>query len=530
MKTVFFLLMVLGSALLHAKIVPADGLWRTIDDPEFGSGLMLTTQNGITLVSVFTYDAEGQNVWYIASGQVDDAGLYEATILQTHQGEYLLNQIPQSAQVITSDSTINIQFSGSQVATLSINNSEPKTIRADHFGFNTDSGLPDLSGKWVLGNATSGDSYILNLTRLPPVVFGGVSLPYRDIAYSSSHVSTENWQLQCIVIISNEFNNSQCDLVKSSGLDNLTMTAFDIGNQRLTFFIEDDENPETYQAFRLNKDRRLLPSDGHWRTYDDPAIGSGVVMRTQGDYTVVLLYSYDTDGKAMWQIASGQFDINGLLVAELYRTEGGSAINSETVVNAIIQENVQTLEIKLQGTELGTLKIDGSVAKYIQKYNYGTVLHDTELFKINEKRYVFPDQVANWLISDESLLVSSVLNIERENPNCCASPPDPLYFDSVGYTSRTLNNTGLNPNFSLHFNCVKTIVPYSNYIFPKFSFCYGQNYNDDENRLMRIYFEDIGVNEFRYYVGPLGRAGYFGGVDEINRNSEYYQLFRLSAD
>jgi hypothetical protein len=407
------------------------------------------------------------------------------------------------------------------VATLSINNSEPKTIRGDHFGFDTDSGLPDLSGKWVLGNATSGDSYILNLTRLPPVVFGGVSLPYRDIAYSSSHVSTENWQLQCIVILSNEFNNSQCDLVKSSGLDNLTMTAFDIGNQRLTFFIEDDENPETYQAFRLNKDRRLLPSDGHWRTFDDPTIGSGVVMRTQGDYTVVLLYSYGTDGKAMWQIASGFFDETGKLVAELNTTHGGSTIESETPVSAVLQENTQTLEIQLQGTELATVSIDGSEPKTIQNYNFGVEFFSTDHLKVNNKSFVYPDQQGTWVLVDDGLSDSRISKLEPFDLNEYQTPPDPRL-----YGARQYKDNGTDDDFSLTFFCTK-ILSSGSFVFEVKPFCFGRHFIRPESGGLKLYYEDIGVNEFRYFFDEETSSN---DVTGISRDSKLFYLFKLKGN
>ena len=519
MKKIWMMLLVFISAGVDAKIVPADGLWRTTDDPQIGSGLMFATEGEMTLVSVFTYDADGNNVWYVATGQVNDEGLFSADLLQTDQGEYLLNESPQSAEVIASESTINIQFNGSQMAALSIDESEPKIIRADHFGLTSVYKIPDLTGKWVLGDAVSGESYILDLNLIPPIIFGGVSLPYRDVTFSSSHVSTENWQLQCTIILGIELNNSQCDLVRGSELDDLKVNTFDIGNQRMTFYNEDAENSEKYQAFRLNKDRRLLPSDGHWRTYDDPAIGSGVVMRTQGDYTVVLLYSYDVDGKSKWQIASGFFDESGKLVAELNSTQGGTAINHPNPQTAMIGTERSVIEI--QGTNLATLSIDDSPPKTLKSFVFGLELFETLHKTVHDEPFKFPDQQGAWVLVNEDHTDSRISLLQPFDLNWSQSPPDPRL-----YEARQYDDNGTDDDFNLTFFCTK-ILSSGGLVFDLKPYCYGRHFIRPDSGGLKMFYEDIGVNKFRYYFDGETNSN---DVSAINRDSDVFYLFRLNSN
>ena len=305
-----------------------------------------------------------------------------------------------------------------------------------------------------------------------------------------------------------------------------------MGNQRISWLKDGVDSAETLQAFRLDPDNRLLPADGVWRTHDDPAIGSGIVMRTQGGVSVVLIYSYNNEGQATWQIASGQFDENGLMAAQLYAPTDGVPISNDDMTSGQVGDS-GALEIQLQGTNLATLRIDGSASKTIQYYNFGLTNHDTEMFTVNEESYSFPDLVGSWVLVDDNLSTSSVWQMERYYPNCCQSPPDPNYFDSVGYTNRTWNGVSGQPpdlDFLIHLNCVKSQPPYSNYVYPELPYCYGSNFGDDENYSMKMYYEDISVNEFIYYVGPRDLQSFYGSYETINRESKRYQLFRLSTD
>ena len=515
MKSVTSLVFFLLTGTVWADIQPADGLWTTTDDPANGSGLMLVTQNGITVVSLFSYDEAGNNVWYVAAGQVDESGVLEATLRQNTNGSYILNDNPASAEFVDTTRELRLDFSGSQIGEMQIDGSAVKSIRSQHFGMATTYDFPDVTGQWVMGSTNSNESYIFNFGDLVlNTGTGGVALPYLDISFTSTHPSTSEWSLECTVV-RNASSPSVCNL---RGDDNdftdLSVLATDIGNQTLK--LSSFEGDIHFQAFRLNKDRRLLPNDGLWRPSDDPAIGSGLAMRTQGDYTVVLLYSYDELGQPKWQIASGQFDENGLFSAALLTPDGGTAIESQSPVSAEFTDQVQTLEIQLQGLELATFSIDGSAPKAIQNYNFGEQLFQTANYTVNEQPYVFPDQNGYWVAVDYSsgFANSSVYYLWDVSGLISPRPPG----RALAYNSSLISANPLN-NFSLDFVCTRDLMQ-----FDSFSYCSGyySNYNDydpfNDFFISKVNFQDIGVNTFRVYVGAAG---------ELSRDSAYIDYHRL---
>jgi hypothetical protein len=548
MRLLLILFWVLSGSSLHAEIIPANGLWGTTDNPAVGSGLMLTTQGGITAVSVFTYDETGRNVWYLASGSVVN-GVFEAGLLQATGGSDLMAENPQSAEFLDNERSIRLTFTGSQTGTVSIDGSAPKAMQTSHFGFyeipteqvlladGTPYRFPDLSGDWVIGDADSGESYILSLENLGT----GASPPNPNfaLAYLSDHPSTDSWSIYC----PQRNNNSvqpYCSAKKSNvaGLPPMRIDLQDLGNQRFTI-IQDSEAPfETYQAFRLSPDRRLLPHDGYWRLFDDPGIGSGLVLRTQGAFTVALVYTYAADGQATWGIASGQVDANGLMQATLNVPQGGSPIHGAEPVSATFDaSSTRPLTLQMQGGELGQLSLDGLAPKNVQNFNFGALLHPLVIFQPSDEPFALPDQQGLWLLVDEDRTTSDVWHVFPENPNRCQSPPDPLLNGSLGYSNgfscfAEPEPDFENPDFLVIFNCLKRKPNLTFIDLSGVDFCYGTNAvaaDLNESKLV-IFYDDIGVNEFRYHVGPPNPNEYFAEYFDITRESPMYQLFRLRTD
>lgn len=546
MRQFLILFWVLSGSSSRADIIPADGLWGTTDNPAVGSGLMLTTQGGITAASVFTYDETGRNVWYLASGSVID-GVIEAALLQATGGSDLMAENPQSAGFLDTERSIRLTFTGSQTGTLSIDGSAPKAIQTSHFGFNeipteqllladgTPYRFPDISGDWVIGDADSGESYLLSLTYAGT----GASPPNHNFAlgFPSNHPSTEEWSIYCPQRL--QTVQTSCLVRKSNavGLPPMRIDLNDLGNQRFTI-IQDSEAPfETYQAFRLSPDRRLLPHDGYWRLYDDPGIGSGLVLRTQGAFTVALVYTYAADGQATWGIASGQVDANGQLQATLNVPQGGSAIQSADPESASFDATAaRPLTLQLQGGELGQLSLDGLAPKNVQNFNFGSQLYATEIFQPNAQPFVFPDQTGRWLLVDEHRITSDLWHLYETFPNSCLSPQDPLYFDSISVSNgpdcvSPPPPVFDNPFFSVVSHCMKSLVPNLSDVLPDLKFCFGFNYAPEETEYLKTYYEDIGYNQFRLYAGPDDPTLFFlEPFFDITRESPMYQLFRLRAD
>ena len=513
MKTVLLFALLFVTTTSLAAIRPADGLWNTTDDPEIGSGLMFATQGDITLVSVFTYDEEGKNVWYIGSGQVDENGVLEVELVTTTNGSYLTQTDPSAAELDGTSHQMVVEFTGSQIGTLSIDESDSKIITASHYGVGAIYDHPILTGVWVLGSQETGESYILDLEPYP-YINPPIAVIRIVSSYKSNHHSTNGWAINCL-------NSDVCFVNRgNSGSGQMKISLNDLGNQRMTLYQNETEPFEKYEAFRLNEDRRLLPADGYWRTHDDPEIGSGLVMRTQGDYTVVLIYSYNDEGQATWQIASGQFDENGLMEADLYTPSGGSPVNSVDVTTGQVAEP-RNIAIQLQGTNLGTVSIDARPEKSIQAFVYGLEVFETHHKTIDDGPFLFPDQQGKWVIVNGSYTDSGILTLDPFDLNDMQSPPDPRLINARQYT-----NTGNNHSANASLFCIK-ILRAGDYVIDLTPYCYGFHSLGQVTGSVKMYYEDIGTSEFRYYTSEVVN-GY--DVSHINRDSTMFFLFKLSTD
>ena len=513
MKTVLLFALLFVTTTSLAAIRPADGLWNTTDDPEIGSGLMFATQGDITLVSVFTYDEEGKNVWYIGSGQVDENGVLEVELVTTTNGSYLTQTDPSAAELDGTSHQMVVEFTGSQIGTLSIDESDSKIITASHYGVGAIYDHPILTGVWVLGSQETGESYILDLEPYP-YINPPIAVIRIVSSYKSNHHSTNGWAINCL-------NSDVCFVNRgNSGSGQMKISLNDLRNQRMTLYQNETEPFEKYEAFRLNEDRRLLPADGYWRTHDDPAIGSGLVMRTQGGYTVVLVYSYNDEGQATWQIASGQFDENGLMEADLYTPSGGSPVNSVDVTTGQVAEP-RNIAIQLQGTNLGTVSIDAGPEKSIQAFVYGLEVFETHHKTIGGESYQFPDQKGSWVIVDEQHQASEMVKLRPFDLNAYQSPPDPRLYDARQYEDDSSND-----DLSLKFFCTKVLSVGSMDFMVK-PYCYGSLFVRPSYGPLKLYYEDIGAAEFRFYTSET-----FNGLDvtHINRDSNMFYLFKLSND
>lgn len=509
------LLLSLFISAAMAQIKPAEGLWGTNDDPAIGSGLMMTTQNGITVISVFTYDETGQNTWYIASGRVDEENVFSAELIQSENGQNLLFENPQSATFVEQRTNITIQFQGSQLATMQIGEAEPKFIKPNHYGYAVNFDFPDLTGKWLLANKITKSSLVLDLT----LDFEGTLGSQTQYYYSSVQQDGDNsWIFNCLVDISRPEFGSCFVITENEQTSEYSVLFSNLGNQGFKLVNNNSDN-SSYQAFRLNQDSRLLPNDGLWRPADDPAVGSGMAIRTQGDFTVVLLYSYDEAGRAVWQNAAGQFDENGKLVADLYTPNNGAALESTSPSSAEFEGEPQTLEIQLEGTELATFSISGSEPKYIQNVNFGVELDTTDHFKINDIPYSYPDQTGTWVLVNADYSESRMKLLNPFDLNAFQSPPDPRLYDARQY-----EDVFDDEDSGLTFFCIKNLA-IGNNVFQLRPYCYGRHFIRPNSNPLKIYYQDIGFNEFRYYVGDYINEDAYG---EIDRSSPMFYMYRLN--
>ena len=507
--TMITLLMLLVSSvsLATAPIKPTDGLWGTYDNPDVGSGLLMMTQGRVTVISIMTYQENGQPIWYLATGEVDSNGQLVATLYQTTGGQYLTTDQPPSASFNDQTRQLVLNFAGDNQATFSIDGTVERIIRPANFGFGDDVGLPDLTGQWLLADPQNEAAMVLDLQRQPaaPVPIS----PFRYVPYESVHHDTAGWVVNCYVLLVVQID-FQCDMQNPATNDIWYLSDLDVSTQQMLVRTSDLAAEPVMQAFRLDSDQRLKPNDGYWRPQDDPAIGSGVLLHTQGSQTVVLVYSYADSGEPIWQIAAGSFDEEGLLQADLFTATGGTPLSQPDPTSATFNATTLDLSIQLLGTELATLSIAGSTPKFIQNLNHSIPLFETEQLFLNEQPFRFPLLTGQWVMVDAQQQNAAVVDLIEISGLVSPQPPTvPLIYENLSDQS----DNPLNMRLFCHRQLDGDQV---------IGHCDGSGSFQSQTEVdqFRSYYQDLGHNRFRVYYGA-DQAG-------INRSSPYHDFFRLA--
>lgn len=484
MRTMIFIVSVLGMMLtssVGAKIIPSDGLWQTYDDPAIGSGINIRTQGDITMVIVYTYRDDGSPVWYFATGEIDANGVFRAAMGETKNGENLFNDNPQTADIVNPNKTIELVFNATETGMLSINDSEPKPIHTYRFGIEgietaqltTPSGdsyqFPDITGQWVMGNADDNFDISFNFYTY----YGGLQDPpepnfpyyYLNDFIQSGDISH---RLRCPTLRSYdepycEFRVDPYDIQtseKAELLSRLYVFLDDIGMNTMTFHLQpkDDDSYSrdhpVYQAFRLNTefedpndiDTRTFPSEGLWRTLDDPHIGSGINFHSQDDVVMMTVYTYDDNGDPIWYMTTGElmtedvpgnsYNANSWFSSKMFSTKNGTPIESSSPMAAEVDQ-VLDVTLLLSGQQLAQLSQDTGDFKTIQGYQFGYPEFVAGQFFDNGDPLKFASPEGWWLMAEENGSESALLHLVKESNNKLSPPPptDWVRFNNVAPTS-----------------------------------------------------------------------------------------------
>jgi len=104
-------------ATFGASVVPVVGLWW--NPSESGSGYNLDLKNGVLVITLFTYKANGDPQWYITSGPIVD-NVFTGTMNKYIGGQCIscpYKGLPTSAG---NDGTVRIEFTSPTSATMSL--------------------------------------------------------------------------------------------------------------------------------------------------------------------------------------------------------------------------------------------------------------------------------------------------------------------------------------------------------------------------------------------------------------------------
>lgn len=483
---VFAVGLILLSLSLSAKIIPSDGHWRTYNDPAIGSGINIRTQGDITMVTVFTYREDGSPVWYIATGILSEDGVFEDTLIETKNGESLFNYAPQSAEIANAERMIRLEFSATELGTLSIDNSEPKDIHSYRFGIEgletelitTPLGgyyqFPDITGQWVIGSANDaisiGIDFVTNDYEITNPPDPDVVLNYNDGFYLNNDLT---YSLVCpmksgMEILYCGFAARSSDPAlqeKAALLNRLYVFLDDIGMNTMTFHLQpegDDtfsrEHP-IYQAFRLNMgfeeandiDTRLFPGEGHWRTFDDSAIGSGINFHSQGDVVMMTVFTYNESGEPIWYMATGElmaeemptgeYSVKSWANMQMVTTKDGTPIESANPVTAEVDQ-VHDANLLLSGQQMAQLKIGEGDYKAIKSYQFGyPEFVANNFFEYPGEPLKFASPEGWWLMAEENGSESAIIHLVENKSKLSPPPPtDWTRFDNIAASTSWISS------------------------------------------------------------------------------------------
>lgn len=147
------------------------GMWFNPEEP--GSGLMLDWQDDTLVFAIFTYDAEGNAIWYVGSGRIEDNAV--SSEASQYIGGTCLSCEYQNSQEAQEPVPVTFEFESKTTAWLSFDDGPAKPISAvpfdvpilRTFGEQGDFGTPylyDLRGEWVFVSTEGEDAFFRRLT------------------------------------------------------------------------------------------------------------------------------------------------------------------------------------------------------------------------------------------------------------------------------------------------------------------------------------------------------------------------------
>lgn len=158
-KRLVFGIAILSFPISASAFTPRTGHWYNAN--ESGSGYNIDIQDGVLVVTIFSYKTNGDSEWYIASGPMSGGqSVFTGTLLTVRGGQCI--SCGYVAPTSTNNNgTITINFTSETAATVSLPGGRVTSIAPFNFGFGTPPQA--LLGEWVyvenIGGANFADRY-----------------------------------------------------------------------------------------------------------------------------------------------------------------------------------------------------------------------------------------------------------------------------------------------------------------------------------------------------------------------------------
>jgi hypothetical protein len=171
MYRVFVVLALWASAQVQA-MTPEIGLWS--NPAASGTGYNIDVQNNVMAVTIFSTDALGAPIYYLAAGPMVADNKFTGTMLRISNGQCF--GCPYKAPVVTPDAPVSITFTSPTTASIVVNNGAPVPISRVVFGIDPTS-ISSLLGEWaiVYGWIANGDYFGERIQLKTTTTTGGVT-------------------------------------------------------------------------------------------------------------------------------------------------------------------------------------------------------------------------------------------------------------------------------------------------------------------------------------------------------------------
>ncbi len=262
---------------LDSPVYPESGIW--FNPEQSGTGFMFEVQNGHLGGYYYLYDEDGNPVWYLVSGWLEESDDTAAhfqleTELQRHQGGACLNCEYQTPELGESPGDIRLEFFHRNLGRFSVDDGPAQNILPLTHGVPgsrpfrpaTDYVFPDLEGEWVLVHGSPGMTGGRNLSSAVVMVMTPRELDpgapeikarYRMFVGGNSPILDPpiTRSLDCMV---DESLGPVCELRYAAfGSHVWTIHLADLGHRRFIGTLtqpEDLAGTEVVEAFRLDYD------------------------------------------------------------------------------------------------------------------------------------------------------------------------------------------------------------------------------------------------------------------------------------
>lgn len=358
---------------------PYQGMWYF--PGAVGSGLVLDWERDTLIATIYTYDASGEPVWYLASGPIVD-GRFSEKALRFSGGACI--GCPWKHPDNQPVANLELDFVGNNIGWFQWDDGAPKAMRSLPFDqpryssygrigpFDATTSY-DLRGRWLIVDR-SGEQ--------PPIESEFYANGFGDgggVATLSWFASDGNHHIYCTDWADDDPNTSQCQyeqLLTNGQEDVEILFSFfwaDSGPQRLHGYSGEPLEPSfteprrdnRYLGFRITgpgpynmvEDFESIEPlglhKGMWYTPGEP--GSGLMLDWQNGTVIIAVFTYQ-EGMPIWYLGAGEPTDNGVLSIELDRYSGGACPNCEYAEPRVAETSISAT-FRFDSATIGTMTI-----------------------------------------------------------------------------------------------------------------------------------------------------------------------------